>query len=102
VALLKALAALTSQEESCRKKVSENKKALEEILKIIKSPLSNNKKAACLLFVSLSRSDKMVKSIILEAGEFTKELQRIMLESDKNEKLQLLACKSLCNLALDF
>lgn len=44
----------------------------------------------------------MVKSIILEAGEFMKELQRIMLESDKDEKLQLLACKSLCNLALDF
>jgi hypothetical protein len=36
--LFLALAALTSQEESCRKKLAENKKILEEILLGIKSP----------------------------------------------------------------
>jgi hypothetical protein len=65
---------LTSQEESCRKKLAENKKILEELLAALKSTNRRIKLAACLCFVSLSRSDKMVKSLVLEAGEFTKEL----------------------------
>lgn len=35
--LLRTLAALTSDEESCRKKLAENKKFLEELLSIMKS-----------------------------------------------------------------
>lgn len=72
--MLKTLAALTSDEESCRKKLAENKKLLEELLKLMKSSQRDLKLAACKLFVSLSRSDRILKSIILEAGEFTKEL----------------------------
>jgi hypothetical protein len=65
-----ALAALTSVEESCRKKLVERKKVLEELLVGIKCNHRNIKIAACTLFVSLSRSDKMLKSIIMEAAEF--------------------------------
>ena len=68
--LFNALASLTSQEETCRKKLIERKRVLEELLAGIKSGHREIKLAACTLFVSLSRSDKMVKSIILEAGDF--------------------------------
>lgn len=85
--LLRTLAALTSDEESCRKKLAENKKFLEELLALMKSSLKEQKYAACKLFVSLSRSDKMLKSIILEAGEFTKELQKIFVDSDEEPKI---------------
>jgi nitrate/TMAO reductase-like tetraheme cytochrome c subunit len=85
--LFSALAALTSQEESCRKKLVENKKILEELLCGIKSTNKNVKYSACQCFVSLSRSDKMVKSIILEAGEFHKELQSILINNDTDVEL---------------
>lgn len=52
--------------------------------------------------MSLLRSDKMHKSILLEVGEFHKELQSIFTGTDKDYELQLTACKGLCNLALDF
>lgn len=85
--LLKTLAALTSTEETCRKKLAENKKLLEELLKLMKSNTRDVKLAACKLFLSLSRSDKILKSLILEAGEFTKELQKILISSDDDPKL---------------
>eukprot|EP00347_Sterkiella_histriomuscorum_P015675 403356120 len=100
--VLRTLAALTSDQETCRKKIAENKNFLVELLSILKSTSKEAKYTACKLFVSLTRSDKMIKSIILEAGEFTKELQKIFLESDNDARLQLTSCKALCNLAIDF
>lgn len=99
--LFYALAALTSQEESCRKRLIEKKRVLEELLAGIKSNQRDVKLAACTLFVSLSRSDKMIKSIILEAGDFQKELCNILLSKIKDEDMELVVCKAICNLALD-
>ena len=44
----------------------------------------------------------MLKSIILEACDFQKELQSLLLQSDSEPDLQLIVCKALCNLAIDF
>jgi hypothetical protein len=44
----------------------------------------------------------MIKSIVLEAGEFTKELQNILIQTDADPDLQLTSCKAICNLAIDF
>jgi len=44
----------------------------------------------------------MVKSILLEAGDFHKELINIFVTADKDHEIQLAACKALCNLAIDF
>ena len=60
-------------EESCRKRLVDNKKFIEELLRGIKSSNNEIKYAACTCFVSISRSDRMTKSVILE-GSFTKEL----------------------------
>jgi hypothetical protein len=60
-----ALAALTSIAESCRKKLIDKKKVLDELFLGIKSAHRGIKMAALTLFVSLSRSDKMLKSIIM-------------------------------------
>jgi len=68
--LLHVLSALTSQEESCRKKLIEKKKVLDELMLGIKCSHSEVKLAALQLFASLSRSDKMIKAIILEHAEF--------------------------------
>jgi hypothetical protein len=43
----------------------------------------------------------MIKSIILEAGDFQKELCNILLSETKDEELELVVCKAICNLALD-
>ena len=59
------LAALTSVAESCRKKLIERKRVLEELFIGIKCAHRGIKMAALTLFVSLSRSDKMLKSIIM-------------------------------------
>jgi phosphate uptake regulator len=64
------LAALTSKDESCRKRVIEKKKVLDELMFVIKSDNVRVKVAALQLFVSLSRSDKMVKAIILEHADY--------------------------------
>ncbi len=88
ITILKTLAALSSQEESCRLKIAENKKFLDELLRIMKTCEKKSAKlVACNCFLSLSRSDKTVKSLILEAGEFTKELSKILIESDDLPKL---------------
>ncbi len=44
----------------------------------------------------------MLKSIILEAIDFHKELITIFINSDDDHDLQLAACKGLCNLSIDF
>jgi hypothetical protein len=85
--LLKTLASLSSDEESCRKRLGENKKFLEALLKIIKTTAPQLRLAACKCFVSLSRSEKILKTIILEAGDFNKELTKIVVESDDNVRL---------------
>ncbi|CDW81757.1 armadillo repeat-containing protein [Stylonychia lemnae] len=100
--ILRTLAALSRDEEKCRKKIIENKKFLDELLQLIKSANKDQNYAACKLFVSLSRSDKMLKQIILDSGEFLKELTKFFLESDSEPKLQSTCCKALCNLAFDF
>lgn len=81
------MAALTSHEETCRKKLVENKKILDELLIALKSSNREVKFAACQALLSLSRSDKMVKSIMLEAGDFPKELQNILLTNDNDSDL---------------
>lgn len=85
--IFKTLASLTSEEESCRKKLIENKKILDELLTGLKSMTRDIKLAAVTCFVSLLRSDKMLKSILLEAGEFHKELLSIFVASDKDHDL---------------
>lgn len=52
--------------------------------------------------MSLLRSDKMLKSILLEAGDFHKELVSMFVTADKDHEIQLASCKALCNLAIDF
>ncbi len=44
----------------------------------------------------------MLKSILMEAGDFHKEILAIFTTSDSDPELQLTACKALCNLAIDF
>ena len=92
--ILRTLAALSSQEEASRKKIAENKVFLGELLKTLKAKSRESKYAACKLLVSITRSDKLVKSIILDAGEFIKELQQIFLHADEDPKLQLISLKS--------
>ena len=99
--LFNALASLTSNEESCRKRLVDKKKFIDELLSGIKSKHPQIKYAACNCFVSLSRSDRLIKSMILEAGDFTKELVSILLGNDVDESLELIVCKAICNLALD-
>lgn len=43
----------------------------------------------------------MVKSIILEAGEFQKEICHILLTSEKDEELEVVACKAIGNFIID-
>jgi hypothetical protein len=40
--------------------------------------------------------------MLLEAGEFHKEILTMFLSTDKDQEMQLTACKALCNLAVDF
>ena len=68
--LFLVLASLTSLEESCRKKLIEKKKFLDELLVGVKSSDRDIKLAALQCYVSLSRSDKMVKAIIHEYADF--------------------------------
>jgi hypothetical protein len=94
---------LTSSEESCRKKLIDNRKLLEELLSGLKQQANRDVKyASVLCFVSLLRSDKMNKSILMEVGEFHKELLSIFTSAEKDHQMQLTACKALCNLSLDF
>jgi hypothetical protein len=102
--LFGVLASLTSVEESCRKRLIEKKKVLDELLLGIKSKNRDIKLAALQLFVSLSRSDKMIKAIILEHADFQKEISKLITceESDFDFDIVLVACKSLCNFAVDY
>lgn len=68
--MFKVLAALTALEESCRKKLIDKKKFLDELLIGIKNSNRDIKLAALQCYVSLSRSDKMVKAIIHEHADF--------------------------------
>ncbi len=85
--IFNTMAALTSDEETCRKRLIDNKKILDELLTGIKSNNRDVKLAATTCFVSLLRSDKMLKSIILEAIDFHKELIIIFLSSDLDHNL---------------
>ncbi len=102
--LFSVLASLTSVEESCRKRLIEKKKVLDELLLGIKSKNRDIKLAALQLFVSLSRSDKMIKAIILEHADFQKEISKLITseESDFDFEIVLIATKSLCNFAVDY
>lgn len=62
--ILSTLASLTSEEESCRKKLIDNKKIFDELLSSLKTSNRDIKLAATTCFVSLLRSDKMMKSIL--------------------------------------
>jgi Trp operon repressor len=85
--ILQTLASLTSEEETCRKKLIDNKKIIDELLSSLKSQNRDIKLAAATCLVSLLRSDKMVKSILLEAGDFHKELINMFVTSDKDHDL---------------
>lgn len=80
----------------------ENKKIQDELFSGLKSSNRDVKLSACVCFVSLLRSDKMLKSILMEAGDFHKEILTIFTTSDSDPELQLTSCKALCNLAIDF
>ena len=85
--ILLTLASLTSEEETCRKKLRDNKKIIDELLSSLKTQNRDIKLAAATCLVSLLRSDKMVKSILLEAGDFHKELINIFVTADKDHDL---------------
>lgn len=75
---------MTSEEESCRRKLIENKKILDEICLTLRSSNRDVKLASVTCFQSLLRADKMLKSILFETGDFHKELQNIFLTADKD------------------
>ena len=85
--IFKTLASLTSEEESCRQKLLENKKIQDELFSGLKSTNRDVKFSACVCFVSLLRSDKMLKSILMEAGDFHKEILTIFTTSDADPEL---------------
>jgi hypothetical protein len=70
----RTLASLSSEEDSCRKKIVDNKKLLEELFAGLKNLNKEVKLTALQCFVSLSRSDKMTKSIIVDHGDIHKEI----------------------------
>ena len=74
---------------------------LDEIMNGIKSTKHELRFGALKLFVSLSRSDKMIKAIIVEHGDFSKEISKILTTEDLNDDITLVACKSICNFASD-
>jgi hypothetical protein len=51
--------------------------------------------------VSLSRSDRIIKNIILEAADFQKELCNILMTHSNDDEMEIVALKAICNLALD-
>ena len=65
----------------------DNKKIIDELLSALKTQNRDIKYAATSCFVSLLRSDKMAKSILLEAGDFHKDLINIFVSSDKDHDL---------------
>jgi hypothetical protein len=65
----------------------ENKKIQEELFSGLKSSNRDVKLSACVCFVSLLRSDKMLKSILMEAGDFHKEILTIFTTSDTDPEL---------------
>ena len=85
--VFKTLASLTSEEESCRKKLAENKKIQDELFAGLKSGNRDVKFAASSCLVSLLRSDKYLKSILIEAGDFYKDLLSIFINSDNDQDL---------------
>ena len=87
VYVFKTLASLTSEEESCRKQLAENKKIQDELFSGLKSGNRDVKFAACACLVSLLRSDKYLKSILIEAGDFHKDLLAIFINSDNDQEL---------------
>jgi hypothetical protein len=72
--IIKTLSALTSSEDSCRRKFIENKKLTEELMTALRSGQEELKLAAVQCLVGLLRSDVMQKSLLLESTEFSKDL----------------------------
>ena len=44
----------------------------------------------------------MFTSVLLEVGDFYKDLQQAFISADDDEVLRIASCKALCNLALEF
>jgi hypothetical protein len=79
-----------------------SKRMVDELIFALRSSDTSVKLAAAQCFVSLLRSDKMHKSILMEQGEFHKDLIAMFVAADKDYEAQIVSCKALCNLALDF
>ncbi|KAI8822623.1 armadillo-type protein [Fimicolochytrium jonesii] len=97
-AALKAIAAVCSLKEECRKQVIDAK-LLPHIVKAMSHPNHRVRCAACDCTRSLSRSVKNLRTSLVDAGV---GLPIFKLLYDESEKVQLTASATLCNIVMDF
>ncbi|KAJ3038354.1 hypothetical protein HDV00_000775 [Rhizophlyctis rosea] len=95
---LRAIAAVCSLKEECRKQVIESK-LLPHIVTSMSHPSTPVRAAACECTRSLSRSVKYLRTSLVDAG-IAQPLYNLL--SDPSEDVQITASATLCNIVLDF
>ncbi|KAJ3190404.1 Armadillo repeat-containing protein 8 [Gaertneriomyces sp. JEL0708] len=95
---LRAIAAICSFQEDCRKQVIEAK-LLPFIVAAMDHPNKHMRAVACECTRSLSRSVKHLRTSLVDAGI---PVPLIKLLSDESDEVKVTACAALCNIVMDF